>query len=154
MPKQKHCYDYPHPAVTADIALFRETGEGLEILLIQRKKEPFEGAWALPGGFVNENEKLEDAAARELQEETGLRARKLEQFGAFGDPGRDPRGHTVSIAFFGEVTGKGGGAAGDDASSLRWFAAGRLPKLAFDHKKVVQQALRARQAKTSRAKIT
>jgi len=149
MAKKKHCYDYPRPAVTADIALFRGQEDSLEILLIQRKKDPFEGYWALPGGFVDENERLQDAAARELMEETSLQARKLEQFGAFGDPGRDPRGHTVSIGFFGEVRGKGTGAAGDDAADIRWFPVSRLPKLAFDHKKVVQQALRARGAKKS-----
>ncbi|HVT05543.1 MAG TPA: NUDIX hydrolase [Thermoanaerobaculia bacterium] len=149
MAKRKFCYNYPRPAVTADIALFRGSGDDLEILLIQRKKDPYEGLWALPGGFVNDNEKLEDGAARELQEETSLRARKLEQFGAFGDPGRDPRGHTVSIGFMSEVRGKGNGTAGDDAAGLRWFAAGRLPKLAFDHKRVIQQALRAWKARSN-----
>lgn len=143
MASKKYCYPYPRPAVTADIALFRLIEGTLQILLIQRKNEPFAGRWALPGGFVDENEKLQKAAARELQEETGLRAGKLEQFGVFGDPGRDPRGHTVSVGFMGEARGNRKAAAGDDAEGVRWFATSRLPKLAFDHRKVIQQALTA-----------
>lgn len=84
-------YDYPHPAVAADVALFRNRGGKLELLLIQRGHEPFVGRWGLPGGFVNIDEDLEPAARRELREETGLAAGELRQLQTFGRPGRDPR---------------------------------------------------------------
>src|ERR1700754_2161507 len=97
--KKPYCYDHPRPSVTADAVLLYRDGERIEVLLIKRAREPFKGTWALPGGFVDQDESLERAAARELKEETGLEGIRLEQLGAFGDPGRDPRGHTVSVAF-------------------------------------------------------
>jgi 8-oxo-dGTP diphosphatase len=140
--KKKFTYDYPRPSVTADVVLVAGGGEERHILLIRRKKEPFAGKWALPGGFVDENEKLEKAAARELEEETGVRlTTKLRQIGAFGDPGRDPRGHTVSIAFLAEARRTPKIDAGDDASDARWFPLNKLPPLAFDHRKIVRAAL-------------
>ena len=97
--RRKHCYDHPRPAVTVDIVLFHRLKRGERVLLIRRKRDPFKGRWCLPGGFVDDNESLEAAASRELFEETGLSGIELEQIGAFGDPGRDPRGHTVSVVF-------------------------------------------------------
>jgi 8-oxo-dGTP diphosphatase len=96
--------------------------DDLAVLLIQRKGEPFKGAWALPGGFVNENESLDRAAARELSEETGLSSLRLEQLGAFGDPGRDPRGHVVTIAYVTFLVTEPAINAGDDAAAVAWHA--------------------------------
>lgn len=139
---KKHCYDYPRPAVTADIVLFYPAKEGLEILLIKRAHPPFADHWALPGGFVDENESLEDAAVRELLEETKLHRARFKQVGAFGDPGRDPRGHTVSIAFAAILKNKPKVEGSDDAKEAAWHPVKRLPKLAFDHKKIIRVALK------------
>ncbi len=141
MKKKRYCYDYPRPSVTVDIVLFHQTGDGLEVLLIKRRHEPFADHWALPGGFVDENETLEAAATRELREETGLSRAKFQQIAAFGDPGRDPRGHTVSIAFGAILKSKGKAEAADDAKEVGWHNINRLPKLAFDHKKIIKAAL-------------
>jgi 8-oxo-dGTP diphosphatase len=113
-------YPYPRPSVTADVVAFTMRGDDLAVLLIRRKEDPFKGAWALPGGFVNENESLERAAARELNEETGLTGVKLEQLGAFGDPGRDPRGHTVTVAFMTFRASEPAINPGDDASAAEF----------------------------------
>jgi 8-oxo-dGTP diphosphatase len=122
--------------------LFRRGArDRIEVLLIKRAREPFKGKWALPGGFVDKDESLEDAAARELREETGLEGNRLDQLGAFGDPGRDPRGHTVSVVFTAVVSGEKEAKAADDAEDARWHPARRPPALAFDHKKILQAAL-------------
>src|SRR5215470_16076449 len=89
--KKPYCYRHPRPAVTADIVLFRLPGDEIQVLLVRRANSPYKGRWALPGGFVDEDEPLEHAAARELEEETGITRVRLEQVGAFGNPGRDPR---------------------------------------------------------------
>ena len=114
---------------------------GIEVLLIKRARAPFKGRWAFPGGFVDEDESLEAAAARELREETGLRGIKLEQLAAFGDPGRDPRGHTVSVVFFGIVSNRRAAIAADDAAEAAWHSASNPPKLAFDHRKILKAAM-------------
>lgn len=137
-----YCYQYPRPALTVDIALFHRSGTRVEVLLIKRAREPFKGLWALPGGFVDENESLEDAAARELLEETGLHRIHLDQIGAFGDPGRDPRGHTVSVVFAAAVDRRIDAHAADDASDAAWHSARRPPQLAFDHQKILRVALK------------
>ena len=139
--KKQHCYDYPHPAVTVDLVVVRDGEFGSEVLLIKRKSEPYKGKWAIPGGFVDEDEALEKAAARELEEETGLKRVKIEQFGAFGDPGRDPRGRTISIAYRGTVDARRKVEAGDDASETGWFPVVKLPSLAFDHRQIIKAAL-------------
>jgi len=113
-------YAYPRPSVTADVVAFTMRGDDLAVLLIKRKSDPFKGSWALPGGFVDENESLERAAARELHEETGLSGLKLEQLGAFGDPGRDPRGHTVTVAFVAFRVAEPSITPGDDAVDAQW----------------------------------
>jgi 8-oxo-dGTP diphosphatase len=135
------CYEFPRPALTVDIVLFLSTGNRVEVLLIKRAREPFKGLWALPGGFVDEEESLEDAAARELLEETGISGVHLEQFGAFGDPGRDPRGHTVSVVFYGLLRNRVPANAADDAAEVEWHSAFRPPKLAFDHEKILSMTL-------------
>lgn len=135
-----YTYEFPRPAVTVDIVLARPGAHGPEVLLIQRGRPPFAGCWALPGGFVDEGETLEEAAHRELQEETGLTNLPLEQLAAFGDPGRDPRGWTVSIVFWGwlaEATAGTAAQAGDDAAALAWWPLATLPPLAFDHAQIL-----------------
>lgn len=138
--RRKYCYDHPRPAVTVDIVLFRRAKRGAHVLLIKRKREPFKGQWALPGGFVDENESLEAAAARELREETGLDEIQLTQIGAFGEPGRDPRGQTVSVAFGAVIDGFPETEAADDAEEVAWHAVARPPALAFDHRKILRVA--------------
>jgi 8-oxo-dGTP diphosphatase len=135
-------YDYARPAVTVDVALFGVDASGeLQILLIRRRNEPFAGRWALPGGFVDPDEDLPTAAKRELHEETGLRAPRLVQLGAYGKPGRDPRGRTISIIFLATCDPRTATLlAGDDAAACEWFAARRPPPLAFDHRRVVVDA--------------
>lgn len=139
-----HTYDYPRPAVTVDVALFVIENASPKILLIKRKHPPFADSWALPGGFVDQNESLEDAARRELKEETSIQARELTQLGAYGDPGRDPRGHTISVVFVGEMHAQTAGKmldAADDASDAKFFDINDLPSFAFDHEKIVADAL-------------
>ncbi len=133
-------YPYPRPALTVDVVLIKEGDDGPEILLIQRNHPPFAGHWALPGGFVDENEPLEEAARRELFEETGLKPLGLRQLRAFGDPGRDPRGWTVSVTFWARIEGDLTPRAGDDAAAARWWPLDNLPPLAFDHADIVRQA--------------
>ena len=137
-----YCYDHPRPALTVDIALFYRSQTRIEVLLIKRAREPFKGLWAFPGGFVDEDESLEDAAARELFEETGLSGIHLEQIGAFGDPDRDPRGHTVSVAFAAVLDHRLDARAADDAADAAWHSTRRPPKLAFDHKEILSVALK------------
>jgi 8-oxo-dGTP diphosphatase len=141
MSKSTYTYDHPRPAVTADVALVRHGAGGWEILLVKRSREPFRDRWALPGGFVDEHEPLEAAASRELKEECGIEGVELWQFRAFGSPGRDPRGHTISIGYLG-VAGAGiEPRPGDDAGEARWFPVETLPELAFDHDEIVRAAL-------------
>jgi 8-oxo-dGTP diphosphatase len=128
--------------VTVDIVVL--IGQTLPrcILLIRRKNPPFEDQWALPGGFVDHDEDLEPAAQRELAEETGITGLKLTQLQTFGKPGRDPRGHTVSIVYLSVLdTEPDGLRAGSDAAEARWFNTDALPTLAFDHANVISVAL-------------
>ena len=130
---QKHTYDYPRPALTVDVAIVTREARP-RVLLIKRKKDPFAGSWALPGGFVDENERLADAARRELVEETGVTVADLEQLYTAGDPGRDPRGWTVSVVHLAQVDPAAlKPVAADDADEVGWFPLDALPALAFDH---------------------
>ena len=151
-------YPYPRPSVTADVVAFTMRQDDLVVLLIRRKSDPFKGSWALPGGFVNENEPLIRAAARELYEETGVSGLKLEQLGAYGDPGRDPRGHTVTVAFLAFVVAEVTPTASDDAAEAAWLPFRSLAltdtkttskakskkkePLAFDHARIIRHAHR------------
>ena len=137
---ERYCYDYPRPSVTVDaVVLSRDA----RILLVKRKDVPFKGRWALPGGFVEIDEPLEDAAARELEEETGIAGVELRQLRAFGEPGRDPRGHTISVVFLAAVDERPEPTAGSDAAEARWLPLGELPPMAFDHDKIIACALEA-----------
>ena len=136
-----YAYQYPRPALTVDAAIFRKNKTDLEILLIQRKYPPFKGGWALPGGFVDMDETLEHAIARELEEETALVNIELIQLHAFSTPGRDPRGHTISVVFCGILNHNQIAKAGDDASKIKWFNINKLPELAFDHSDVIEKAI-------------
>lgn len=127
---------HPRPALTVDTALVTvpSRSNNAKLLLVKRAKPPFQGAWALPGGFVDEGEALGTAAARELREETGIQSSRLAQVGAFGEPGRDPRGWTVSILYSAIVLPEeANSSAGDDAKEADWFDVNDLPPLAFDH---------------------
>ena len=138
--RAKFSYEYPRPAVTVDVVLAtREVRP--RVLLIQRKKDPFAGSWALPGGFVEENEKLADAARRELKEETSLDVADIEQLHTAGDPGRDPRGWTISVAYLARVNANElKPIAADDAEAVAWYPLDKLPKLAFDHAMILARA--------------
>ncbi len=138
--KGKYIYDWPRPMVAADAAVFRFFAGKVKLLLVNRKNEPFKGKWALPGGFVNIDEELEDAAARELAEETGLVNVPLQQFHTSGKCGRDPRGRVITVTFMGIMTkGQKRLKAGDDAAKAQWFDIEKLPKdLAFDHNELIE----------------
>jgi 8-oxo-dGTP diphosphatase len=131
--KGKYTYDYPRPALTVDVVVVTREPKR-RVLLIRRKDDPFAGRWALPGGFVDMNEPLEAAARRELREETRVEAEEIEQLHTFGDPGRDPRGHTVSVVYLAQVDATTvQPQASDDASEVGWHALDQPPPLAFDH---------------------
>jgi 8-oxo-dGTP diphosphatase len=138
----KFIYDYPRPAVTVDVVIVSR-GPKQRVLLVRRKNPPFAGMWAIPGGYVDMDETLEAAAARELKEETGVRAGRLVQLHAFGDPGRDPRGRTISVAYLAQVDAqKLKPRAGDDAADVAWHSLSHPPPLAFDHAKILACARR------------
>ena len=141
MEDNKYCYKYPHPAVTTDCAIFGFDGSELQVLLIERGIEPFKGKWAFPGGFLNMDETAGEGALRELKEETGLENAYIEQFNTYSDPGRDPRERVITIAHYAlvriqEVKG------GDDAAKAQWFPIDEVPQLAFDHDKILRDAMR------------
>lgn len=140
-------YEYPRAALTVDIVVFALSDE-LRVMLIQRNVPPFHGQWALPGGFVHVDETLEEAARRELAEETGLQKLFLEQLYTFGAVDRDPRERVVSVAYFALVNPVGRRVhAATDAADARWFAVDDLPQLAFDHDQIFAMARARLQAK-------
>jgi len=135
--------DYEQPSVTTDIVIFSIIDDDLKVLLIKRGVEPFKDQWALPGGFVRMGEALEDSARRELSEETGLENVYLEQLYTFGDVKRDPRGRVITIAYMALVDGKNIKLkASTDAKEVKWFSVKNLPKLAFDHEKILSYSLK------------
>jgi len=128
--------------VTVDIVIFTIRDRMLQVLLVKRGVPPFEGRYAIPGGFLRGDESLEDAALRELHEETNVRNVFLEQLCSFGDPKRDPRGRVITIAYFALISSdKARLAAGADAAEAAWFSVNELPTLAFDHERIVAYAL-------------
>ncbi len=139
----KYVYEWPRPMVAVDAAVFGFFAGKAKLLLVERRNEPFKGKWCLPGGFVNIDEELEEAVARELSEETGLTGVCLEQVHTFGRCGRDPRGRVITVTFMGIVTeGETKVQAGDDAAKAQWFDIEQVPQdLAFDHQKVVKFAI-------------
>jgi 8-oxo-dGTP diphosphatase len=134
---KKYTYDYPRPAVTVDVAVVTREPKP-RIFLIRRKNPPFAGMWALPGGFIEMDETLEESARRELREETGIAAVRLEQLHTFGDPGRDPRGRTISVVFLARASAaRLRPKAADDAAEGAWHPLHRPPPLAFDHRRIL-----------------
>ncbi|MCX6016845.1 MAG: NUDIX hydrolase [Chloroflexales bacterium] len=132
-----------HPAisVTVDVVLFCMYNATLNILLIERKYSPYAGAWALPGGFVDAEESLEQAARRELFEETGINKLYIQQFHTFGDPGRDPRRQTISVAYIGLCHNPPPLQTSDETPRVEWHPISKLPTaLAFDHQRIVELA--------------
>lgn len=127
-------------SVTVDAVILCEEGDELNIVLVQRKNDPYQYKWALPGGFLEVDESLEEAVARELKEETGLDISDFTQIGTFGTPGRDPRGRIISVAFMAKTNFMEDLNAGDDAQAVAWFNTGRLPSMAFDHMEIIEAA--------------
>lgn len=149
-------YEYQRPGLTVDCVIFGLDleAESLKVMLIERDVEPFAGVWAIPGGFVRSDESLLDAATRELEEETGITDVFLEQLYTFGDPGRDPRGWVVSVAYYALVSPeKHNVHATTDARDARWFSVDTLPKLAFDHAEILETALERIRGKLTYAPI-
>lgn len=137
--EKKYCYEYPRPALTTDCVIFGFDGHQLKVLLIKRGIEPFKNHWAFPGGFLRMDETLEEGALRELNEETGLKAARIEQLKAFSAVDRDERGRVITVAFYAlvkttEVVG------GDDAAEAKWWSLSEIPMLAFDHSQILREA--------------
>ena len=138
----EYTYKYPRPAVTADCVVMTKEATP-QVLLIERGSDPFKGAWAFPGGFMNMDETTEQCAIRELEEETSLQVTELHQIGAYSKVDRDPRGRTITIAYLTiidkpiEVIGQ------DDAAKAEWFLIDALPPLAFDHEEIMLDAIKA-----------
>lgn len=149
-----YSYDYPRPAVTVDCVVFGLDDGDLKVLLIQRQLEPFRHAWALPGGFVHMDENLDEAALRELSEETGIHRVFLEQLYTFGAPERDPRGRVITVAYYALVNlGDHEVRAATDAENVGWFPVHELPTLAFDHDGIIDVAHERLQGKVRYAPI-
>jgi len=131
-----------HIKVGTDIAIFVHNHGVLNVLLIQRKNEPYQGSWCLPGGFLEDDEDIEAGARRELKEETGLSVEVLHQLRAFGAPDRDPRQRTITIAHYAVLVGDPPAVeGGDDAADARWYEVTNLPQLGFDHPQIIAAAI-------------
>jgi len=131
--------EYKNPKLTADGAILKDG----KILLIKRKNNPYKDKWALPGGFVEYGERVENTVVREVLEETGLKAAVKEIIGVYSDPNRDPRGHTITIVYLLDFI-KGELKSGDDAADAKFFNLDDLPDLAFDHDKIINDIIRRR----------
>jgi len=134
-------YEFPHPAVTTDIVIFSIRDVALKVLLIKRAGKPYKGKWALPGGFVREDEDLDSSALRELEEETGVHAVYLEQLYTFGKPRRDPRERVITVAYYALIASDQLSlCAATDAEAVGWFGLDEMPDLAFDHEEIIAMA--------------
>lgn len=136
-----YTYEYPRFALGADAVVLALLTEGVKVLLIQRKNEPFKGQWCLPGGFVDITETCDEAVYRELEEETGVTGVDLKRIDLFDALDRDPRDRVLSIAYVGVVSELLEAKGQDDAADARWFDVNQLPRLGFDHAEIVQRAL-------------
>lgn len=146
--------DYAQPSVTVDVMVFTVLDDQLQVALIKRGIPPYQGRWAIPGGFVQTDESLEDAARREIHEEAGLSDVFLEQLYTFGDLNRDPRGRVITVAYYALVPGERLTlTASTDAAEARWFAVDELPKLAFDHAHILQTGLQRLRGKLEYSNI-
>ena len=135
--------EFEKPSVTVDIVIFTIKDNDLKVLLVKRGIEPFKGKWAIPGGFVRMHESLEEAAKRELEEETGVKDVYLEQLYTFGEPKRDPRGRVITVSYVALInSNKIKLSASTDVSEAKWFSASDCPTLAFDHKTILEYALK------------
>lgn len=127
--------------VAVDAMVFAGTGDDLQLLLIKRKHNPYEGMWAIPGGFVEDDEELEAAAIRELEEETGMRVPAMEQLYTFGRVGRDTRGRTITVTYYAFVTDATPVLGADDAAEAQWVTVRAIKALAFDHMEMLEMAM-------------
>ena len=137
--------DYSQPSVTVDIVVFTIINDDLKVLLIKRAVEPFKGEWAIPGGFVRMDESLEEAAKRELQEETNVKNIYLEQLYSFGEPKRDPRGRVITVSYMALINSNNEAIelkATTDSLKAEWYSFNNLPNLAFDHKQILSYAFK------------
>lgn len=154
LPKNYNPDEYQCPSVTVDILVFTIEASELKVLLIKRGIEPFKDEWALPGGFIKMDESLENAALRELVQETGVKNVYLEQLYTFGEPKRDPRTRVITVAYFALVpNAKLDLKASSDAKDVSWFSIKKLPKLAFDHKRIIDYALNRLKSKIEYSNI-
>lgn len=136
-----YIYKFPRPAVTTDCLVFREGDRCMELLLIKRKKDPYKNYWALPGGFLEMDETPLEGVKRELKEETGLEVAELKEVGTFGDIDRDPRGRTITIAYYTFLKENNIPLnAQSDAVELGWFPMAKIPEMAFDHREIIEEA--------------
>lgn len=135
-------YDYPRPAVSADVMVVDSNHDPLQLLLVKRLNDPFKNSWALPGGFMNIDETLESAAMRELKEETSLVVDDVQQIGAFSAIDRDVRTRVITFAFLATRPEGQTAVAADDALEADWFSIDKLPKLAFDHNEIIECGLK------------
>lgn len=152
--KKNNPSDLEHPSVTVDVLVFTIQNDLLKIALVKRGIEPFLDMWAIPGGFIRKGETLEDAAIRELAEETGVKNVYLEQLYTFGDPKRDPRGRVITVSYFALIPSESiKFKPTTDVTQAKWFEANNLPALSFDHKKIIDYALERLRAKIEYSNI-
>jgi len=137
-----YSYKYPRAALTVDAVVYVKTENSTSVLLIERGREPFINKWALPGGFIDMDETLEQACIRELEEETGLKVNSMQQFRAYDAINRDPRHRTISVVFSAELKEEQEVMGSDDAARAEWFSIDNLPELAFDHGQILADFFR------------
>jgi 8-oxo-dGTP diphosphatase len=152
--KSEGASDLPRILVTTDVVLFTFEEQQLKVLLVKRATPPFEGLWAFPGGILEVDEELEDCALRELKEETGISTARLQQYGAVGTIGRDPRGRSVTVVYFGAVPADSSKLqAGDEVGDVAFHMARRRPRLAFDHEAILKSILSRLREEITRSEI-